>query len=227
MKRIAIILLSLAMTAAPAVAQIALPTIPAGITVNASGTATTADVLVVLTVDSKLLAKGSSAAAYAQAARAYAGIAAAAGSSANVADLGMKSGAQAMMPPNFGQPTETATVSVAPGDLQAVAARLTAAHFTVDQVMVRARDPDALDAQALAAATRAARARAETIAAADGRHVGRLVNVSPSLASLFKDAAANIVPAVGPLAQMFAQMQSQGQSVTVSESGTYTFELLP
>jgi uncharacterized protein YggE len=232
MKRLAIILTAFAVCCAPAMAQFA-PAV-AGITVTANATVTSSDVLVNLNVSDKLLGKADSAASFEQAAKSFAAISAAAGSSATVKDNGSKSPAMTMGMPmtmNMGNMgggvTESATVAVAPGDLQSVSARLTAAHFTIVSIAVVPRDPDALSAQALAAATKIARAKASAIAAADGRALGRLVNVTPSYTSIFKDMMSSMFSA-GPLAAIMSQMQAgTAPVVSVSDGGSFTFEIAP
>ncbi|HVS46701.1 MAG TPA: SIMPL domain-containing protein [Verrucomicrobiae bacterium] len=218
MKRLGIVLTALLLCCAPAVAQV-LTIAPAGVTVYASATATTSDVLIEFTVNDKLLAK-SGAQSYLQAARSLSAITKAAGPNATVRDNGSKATMDGTAP------TESATVSVAPADLQSVAGRLAAARFTIDALAVVPRDADALDAKALADATHAARSKAETIAVADGRHLGRLLNVAPSFGAMFKDMASSIIPA-GPMAQMFAQLQGSAQTASTTEGGSFTFELLP
>jgi uncharacterized protein YggE len=227
MKRLAIILTALAICYAPAAAQF-VPSIP-GVTVYATATATTTDILVDLTVSDKLFAKPNSAQVFAQAAKSLAAITAAAGPTATVRDGGAKGASMPGVPAMTTGTgiTENATVAVAPRDLQAVVARLTAAHLTIAGMSVVARDPDALSAQALADATKIARAKASAIAAADGRTLGRLVQVGPSFGTVFKDMTTSILSA-SPMAAMMAQMQSGiAQTASVTEGGSFTFEFAP
>lgn len=224
MKRLAVILTSLAICYAPAAAQF-VPSTP-GVTVYATATATTTDVLVDLTVSDKLFAKPNSAQVFVQAAKSLAAITAAAGPAATVRDGGAKGASMPGMTTGTGL-TENATVAVAPTDLQTVVARLTAAHLTIAGMSVVARDPDALSAQALADATKIARAKASAIAAADGRTLGRLVQVGPSFGTVFKDMTTSILSA-SPMAAMMAQMQSGiAQTASVTEGGSFTFEFAP
>ena len=229
MKRLALIILSLAVCSAPAVAQMA-PALP-GVTVYVTGTATTTDVLVNLSVNATLTAKPNTAAVFAEGAKALGKITAAAGPTATVHDNGARSpGGMPGMPGmtmSMGNITENATVAVAPADLAATTVRLTAAHLTVDSMSVVARDPDALDAQALAAALKAARVKAGAIAAADGRTIGKLTSVGPSYTSLFKDAMSSFIPTSGPLASIFSSLQGQSLTATATDGGSFTFELAP
>jgi uncharacterized protein YggE len=223
-KRLAIILSALAICYAPAAAQF-VPSVP-GVTVYATATATTTDVLVDLTVSDKLFAKPNSAQAFAQAGKSLAAITAAAGPSATVRDDGAKGASLPAMTATTGL-AENATVAVAPADLQGVVARLTAAHLTIGGMSVVARDPDALSAQALANATKIARAKATAIASADGRTLGRLVQVGPSFGTVFKDMTTSILSA-SPMAALMAQMQGGiAQTASVTEGGSFTFEFAP
>jgi uncharacterized protein YggE len=85
------------------------------------------------------------------------------------------------------------------------------------------RDADAANAQAYAAALANARASAGAIAAADGRRVGRLLNVQP-LPTDFLTALA------GSFASMATMMNRNAAVVSIPEvrqTATFTFELLP
>ena len=110
MKRLAIILTALAICYAPAAAQF-VPSIP-GVTVYATATATTTDILVDLTVSDKLFAKPNSAQVFAQAAKSLAAITAAAGPTATVRDGGAKGASMPGVPAmtlkeNSGMPPPT------------------------------------------------------------------------------------------------------------------------
>ena len=220
MKRLALFIAACALCCAPAFSQ-TVPALPAaGITVSASATVTTTDILIDLGVTDKVLATPNSAQVYLQAAKSIAGITSAAGAAATVTDDGVHSTTLGI--------SESATVAVAPADLKAVAARLAGAHYTVETMTVVPRDPQALENQALTLATKAARAKAAVIASADGRTVGRMVSASPSYASIFKDMYAGM-PQLGALSAMFGQRNSLGvkQTASVTADGSFTFELAP
>ena len=65
--------------------------------------------------------------------------------------------------------------------------------------------------------TKLARVRAQIIAGADGQHIGRLINASPSFASMLR----SLIPTGG----IFGSSAIRPTNLT--ESGTFTFELSP
>lgn len=188
------------------------PSLPQGITVYVTATASTTDVNA--TFNTTKASK-----------TAFAGVAAfnaaktAAGSAATLADLGVSQKAM------DGGSVETVRVTVAPADASGVRSRLQAAGFSNDEVAIVARDPDALRGQALAKATRIARIQAEAAAGGDNRHIGRLLNIAPSPTSMLQDLTA----AFGNVPQVAQFLSGPGTTATASAlvSGYYTFELVP
>jgi uncharacterized protein len=86
------------------------------------------------------------------------------------------------------------------------------------------RDPAAAKDAAYRAAFTDARNRAETIAAADGRHVGKLLNVTPALGDYF----GSMMSSLASFAAMLGRGSVlPGQIPEVTQSATFTFELLP
>lgn len=80
------------------------------------------------------------------------------------------------------------------------------------------RNQEALDEVALTKLTKLAQKRAEIIAQADGQHIGRLINASPSFASMLQ----SLIPTGG----IFGT-GTPVRPVQLTESGSFTFELLP
>ncbi|MDQ2993071.1 MAG: hypothetical protein M3R30_09680 [Candidatus Eremiobacteraeota bacterium] len=187
----------------------ATPTLPVGVTVyvNASASTTDVDAWFTATKTAKNPSAGLGVLAAAKAA---------AGSTA-VEDQGV---AETMM----GGSVETVKLSGAPGAVASARSKLQSAGFTSTAVSTVARDPDALRAEAYGKATKSARMLAEAAAAADGRHVGRLLNVVPSPMALLGD----LTGMFGKVPQV--QMMLDGgsaASASASVSGYYTFELVP
>ena len=188
-----------------------MPNYPIGVTVYATATATTTDVNGTFTANK-------TAKTTAQAATVLAAAKTAAAATATVEDLGIST---QMM----GGSVETVRVTSTPADARAVRAKLETAGFTADTVSNVAKDPIALHAEALAKATKVARAQAEAAASADGRHAGRLLNIAPSPMAMIGDltAAFGNVPQV----QMIMGGGSSAPTATSFASGYYTFELAP
>jgi uncharacterized protein YggE len=87
------------------------------------------------------------------------------------------------------------------------------------------RDASAAKDSAYRAAYTDAHTRAEVLAAADGRHIGRLLNVTPGIGDYFGSMMSSIstfVEAFGKGSGAFAAGPPE-----VSESATFTFELTP
>jgi len=188
-----------------------MPSYPTGVTVYATATATTTDVNGTFTANK-------TAKTAAQAATVLAAAKTAAGATATVEDMGTST---AMM----GGQVETVRVTSTPADARAVRAKLETAGFTADALTNVAKNPTALHAEALANATKVARAQAEAAASADGRHAGRLLNIAPSPMAMLSDltAAFGNVPQV----QMIMGGGSSAPTATSFASGYYTFELAP
>ena len=188
-----------------------MPNYPIGVTVYATATATTTDVNGTFTANK-------TAKTPAQAASVLAAAKTAAGATATVDDMGMST---QMM----GGSVETVRVTSTPADARAVRAKLATAGFSAESVSNVAKDPVALHAEALANATKVARAQAEAAASADGRHAGRLLNIAPSPMAMIGDltAAFGNVPQV----QMIMGGGSSAPTATSFASGYYTFELAP
>lgn len=206
-------------------------TLPSGISVIGSATAYTTDVLAEFTVWVPIqanLAQQSSADALAQARAAFARIATAEGSVARVTDMGLSANI------GTGQVLENVRIAVPPEDCKGAIAAAKAAGVTTSTstaVTIVARDPAALQAQALANATKSARAQAVAIATADRRHVGALLDVTPSAAQVARDVAASATGALGSLvAALQAHSGAPGTlvvGVSASDEAVFTFELLP
>jgi len=188
-----------------------MPNYPTGVTVYATATATTTDVNGTFTANK-------TAKTPAQAAIVLAATKTAAGATATVEDLGLST---QMM----GGSVEGVRVTSTPADARAIRAKLETAGFTAEAVTNVAKDPIALHAEALAKATKVARAQAEAAASADGRHAGRLLNIAPSPMAMIGDltAAFGNVPQV----QMIMGGGSSAPTATSFASGYYTFELTP
>jgi len=188
-----------------------MPNYPIGVTVYATATATTTDVNGTFTANK-------TAKTAAQAATVLAAAKTAAGTTATVDDLGLST--QVM-----GGSVESVRITSTPSDARAIRAKLETAGFTAEAVTNVAKDPTALHAEALAKATKVARAQAEAAASADGRHAGRLLNIAPSPMAMIGDltAAFGNVPQV----QMIMGGGSSAPTATSFASGYYTFELAP
>ncbi len=185
------------------------PTLPVGVTVyvNASASTTDVDAWFTATKTAKNAAAGVAVLASAKAAA----------GTTTVEDQGV---GQTMM----GGSVETVKVSGAPGAVASVRSKLQSTGFTATAVSTVARDPEGLRAEAYAKATKAARVLAEAAAAADGRHVGRLLNVMPSPMAILGD----LTDMFGKVPQV--QMMLDGgsaASASTAVSGYYTFELVP
>lgn len=205
---VALALVSLCTT--PALADsVAAPTLPLGVTIYASASATTTDVDASFTA-TKTAKTAAAGAAVLAAAKADAG-------PATIEDQGV---AQTMM----GGSVETVKVSGGPADVKAARSKLQKDGFSATSIAMVARDLPALQAEAYRKATRAARALAEAAAAADGRHVGRLVNIAPSPMAML----GGLTDMLDKLPQMQAVMaEGTAASASATASGYYTFELLP
>jgi hypothetical protein len=210
----ALILAAATVTAASADGSPGLvPSFPVGVTVYVTATASTTD------VDATFSATKSVKTA-AQGATAYAAAKTAAGADASVVDWGLSSGMMML-----GSSVETVRVTLSPAQASAARARLTAAGFMNENLVVVARDPDALRAQAFAKATKSARVLAEAAAQGDGRHVGRLLNISPSPLAMLGDLTASL----GNVPQVAMLLSGGGSATSASTvvSGYYTFDLQP
>jgi uncharacterized protein YggE len=120
-------------------------------------------------------------------------------------------------------PVAVARVDVPPA---AVARFMAAANKSGWKTSTRLvpRDPAAAKDSAYQAAFLDAKNRAETIAAADGKHVGKLLNVTPALGDYF----GSMVSSLASFAEMLGKGSGLGGGLPeVSQSATFTFELLP
>jgi uncharacterized protein YggE len=214
---------------APAVAGAQQTSAPPGITVVGSGTATVGEW--VQEVDLKYTPSASSASQYDVCAKAIAGLgdtihASGLPASALVASATVYvSGAVSFVPtlsPNA-TPVAVARVHVPPS---AVAHFMTAATRTGWKATARLVPSDLAAAKdsAYKAAYADAHARALTIAAADGHHLGRLLNVTPALGDYFgsmMNSVASIFDALGKGNIL------NGGIPDLTESATFTFEITP
>ena len=210
--------LFVALTAGVAVADGSpgvLPSFPVGVTVYVTASATTTDVTASWTTTKTAKNAG-------QAATALAAAKAAAGAEATVVDMG--SPESMMMGMEMAGSGETVRITLGAADVAAVRAKLKSAGFVNGNTSYIARDLDALRGSALASATKSARVQAEAAAAADGRHIGRLLNVSPSPMAMLQD----VTSMLSNVPQAAALFGGAGRgSATSFVSGYYTFELLP
>ena len=196
---------------------------PTGVTVVASGTANVTDWVSRIAVSYNHKA-GSGTAAYA-AAQASLGQLRAAMEKIGLGDAVGDGVATYMFNGQAGQlvgiAVATATLRV-PTDrvqeaisaIQAVGWKLN--EYEQDKPTLEPRDPDAASNAAFKAAVAVARSRAEAIAQADGRHVGKLLNVTPLPEYYYTQPY--------PLTSNMT-VPKTGSSVT--EGAVFTFELLP
>ncbi len=121
-------------------------------------------------------------------------------------------------------PVAFARLRLAPADLGHVVAAVAKGGWkTTGTPDLQPRDPVAASDAALRAALVSARARAEAIAAADGRHVGKLLNVQPGVT----DYLGSMLTGLTALAQTFGHGMVTESAPQVTQSGTFTFELTP
>ena len=112
------------------------------------------------------------------------------------------------------------SITFDPGQVTAVFAKLKSLGGSPTGVAsFRIRNQEALDEIALAKLTKLARKRAEIIATADGEHLGRLISASPSFFSMLS----SLIPTGG----IFGNAAMKTRPVQLSESGSFTFALLP
>ncbi len=112
------------------------------------------------------------------------------------------------------------TIDAPPSKDRELRAAVAKAGWTIGTVARKPADPDSVARAALADATRKARLKAEAIAEADGRHVGKLLNVQPGVADIYSGITDKLA-AMNP----FASASSSG--ATVTESAIFTFALEP
>jgi uncharacterized protein YggE len=213
----------------PAVAGAQQTLLPAGITVVGSGTATVTEW--VQEVDLKYTPSANSASQYDACTKAIAGLAdtvhaiglpaSAIVTSATVYVSGGVSFVAAMSP--NATPVAVARFRVPPSD---VAHFMTAATRTGWKATARLVPGDLAAAKdsAYRAAYADAHARALSIAAADGHHLGRLLNVTPALGDYFGSmmtSVASIFDALGKGNIL------NGGIPDLTESATFTFEITP
>ncbi len=111
------------------------------------------------------------------------------------------------------------TLTFDPSDVSPVFAKLKALGGTPAGVATfKIRNREALDEIALAKLTKLAQKRAAIIAQADGQHIGRLINATPSFASMLQ----SLIPTGG----IFGT-GTPIRPVQLTESGSFTFELVP
>ncbi len=121
-------------------------------------------------------------------------------------------------------PVAFARLRLAPADLGRVVAAVTKDGWrTSGTPDLQPRDPVAAADAAYRAALVTARARAEAIAAADGRHVGKLLNVQPGVT----DYLGSMMTGLTALAQTFGRGLVTESAPQVTQTGTFTFELAP
>jgi uncharacterized protein YggE len=121
-------------------------------------------------------------------------------------------------------PTAMARIRIAPENVERLVSALTKDGWKgpADARLVP-RDEQAAVNSAYAAALTKARAHAAALAAADGRHIGRLLNVMPLPIDYFSSV-------LGSLASMATALGRFTQTATlpeVKQSAIFTFELLP
>jgi uncharacterized protein YggE len=217
----------------PAVAGAQTP--PAGITVVGTGTATVTDwvqevslrfspaiagapsayaacTTAIAALGDSLHAMGMPATALIGAATVY--------SAGGIAAFAAGDSAAAASPPS---PVAVARVQVAPADVAHFLAVTGKAGWKAT-TQLRPRDPVAAKDAAYRAAYADARDRAAVIAAADGHHVGKLLNVTPAIGDYF----GSMLSGLTSLAAMMSRgAVAPGGVPEVTQSATFTFELLP
>ena len=128
------------------------------------------------------------------------------------------------MPGGTSGPTALAKVRAAAESVDRIAGVLDKEGWkTTGLVRLVPRDEPAANDSALAAALAEARRRAGALAAADGRHIGRLLNVMPLPVDYFSSV-------LGSLSSMATAMGRLTQTATfpeIKQSAIFTFELLP
>jgi len=208
-----------------AAAQTAPP--PTGITVVGTGTATVADwvqevnlrfVPAVPGAPSSYDACTSALASLAKMVQGMGLPAAAVSASAVVYNSGGADAAQASA-----TPVAVARVQVPTADVGRFMAAASKAGWKTTTRLVP-RDAAAAKDSAYRAAFEDAKARAQVIAAADGRHVGKLLNVTPGLGDYF----GSMLSSLAAFAEALGKSSGFSAGVPeVSESASFTFELLP
>jgi uncharacterized protein YggE len=208
------------------------PNPPAGITVVGTGTATVTDWVQEVSLRYTSTLTGG-AVPYDACGRAIAAL------NETVKDLGLPPGAVVASAvvyttagPTFGDapnanaaavPAAVARVQVPPATIARFIAATSKAGWKATLRLVP-RDAAAAKDSAYQAAFTDARNRATVIAAADGRHVGKLLNVTPGLGDYFGSMMASLAS--------FAEMLGKGSILNggipeVTQSATFTFELTP
>ena len=120
-------------------------------------------------------------------------------------------------------PVAVARVQVAPADVSHFLAVTGKAGWKAT-TQLRPRDPVAAKDAAYRAAYADAHDRAAVIAAADGHHVGKLLNVTPAIGDYF----GSMLSSLTSLAAMMSRgAVAPGGVPEVTQSATFTFELLP
>jgi uncharacterized protein YggE len=121
-------------------------------------------------------------------------------------------------------PVAVARVQVPSADVARFVAAASKSGWKATMKLVP-RDAAAAKDSAYRAAYADAHARAEVLASADGRHIGRLLNVTPGIGDYFGSMMSSLtsfVEAFGKGSGAFAAGPPE-----VSESATFTFELTP
>lgn len=171
-------------------------TLPVGVTVVASGTFTATDVLNLYTVIP--FKKG-----------------------ANAATLAQDLKAVGIGPTSLKVSILSTVVRVDPSRDAVLRGAVARAGFSVQGETSEPAHPEAASRAALAAAVQNARLKAETIAEADHRHIGKLINVEPAPSEYISGLVAQL--------RQFSPLAAFGvsQSPQVSATAIFTFELLP
>ena len=122
-------------------------------------------------------------------------------------------------------PSAVARLHLAPGDFERVATTAEKAGWKAfGQPQLLPRDPAAARDAAYRAALADARGRAQALAAADGRHVGKLLDVQPMLG----DYLSSMVTSFSSMAAAFSRGGAISAGVPeVTQSAEFTFELTP
>jgi uncharacterized protein YggE len=204
-------------------AQVAATPGTPGITVVATGSAPVRDWVEEIEIRYAPVAQGD--AAFAACTAAIAGLDAA------VRALGLPSATVTASVTRYESPAGNPPTPIAIAQLRVTAAqtgRLLAAMqkagWRASPPQLEPSDPQAAHDAAYAAAVVDARRRAEAIAAADGRHVGKLVSVQPSVTDYFS----TLMSSLGSLASVLNRGGfAPPANSTITQTGSFTFELLP
>jgi uncharacterized protein YggE len=211
----AVALFALLFPAAAGAQQTSLP--PAGITVVGTGTATVAEWVQVVDLHFAPVAVGAS--QYDACASAIAAL----GETIHAMGLPASALVSSATVYSSSTPVAVARVQVAPSAVGHFMAAATKSGWKATARLVP-RDLAAAKDSAYRAAYADAHARAESIAAADGHHIGKLINVTPGLS----DYVGSMMSSVASIFDNLGRgSMLTGSIPELSQSATFTFEITP